>query len=75
MTQILLYRDTKHLLQFTIYGRISHRQIQFTLQLVCEARVLFLPVDLRVSLRGQQHPACELSIRLVYPPFFCKLGS
>jgi hypothetical protein len=64
-----------NLLQFTINVRKSHRQPQCTLQLVYEDRVLFVWVDLRVSLCGQQHPDCERAIRLVCPPFFCKLRS
>ena len=42
--------------------------------LVREDRVLFVGVDLRVSLCWQQHPKCERAIRLVYPPFFRKLA-
>ena len=52
-----------------------HRQPQFTLQLVCEDRVLFVSVDLHVSLCSQQHPKCERAIRLLYPNFFCQLRS
>ena len=62
-----------HLLQFTINVRKSHRQPQRTSQLVSEDRVLIVWLDLRVSLRGQQHPYCERAICLLYPPFFCKI--
>jgi hypothetical protein len=67
--------EITNLLQFIINVRKSHRQPQCTLQLVCESRVLFVWVDLHVSLRGQQHPKCEREIRLVCPPFFCKVRS
>jgi hypothetical protein len=53
-----------NLLQFTINVRKSHCQPQCTLQLVCEDRVLFVSVDLHVSLCRQQHPECERAIRL-----------
>ena len=56
--------------QFTINFRKSHRQPQWTLKLVCEDHVLFVWVDLQVSVCGQQHPKCERKIRLVYPLFF-----
>jgi len=64
-----------YLLQYTIKVLKSRRQIQCTLQLVCEDRVLFVWVGLHVSLCWQQHPYCERAICLVYPPFFCKLHS
>jgi len=35
---------------FTKYGRKCHRQHQFTLQHVCKAQVLFVCVDIHVSL-------------------------
>ena len=63
------YRETKNLSQFTINFRKSHHQPQRTLQLVCEDRVLFVCVDLHVSLCWQQDPKCEPAIRLVYPTF------
>jgi hypothetical protein len=53
------------LLQFTINVRKSHRQPQCTLQLVCEDCVLFVWVDLHVSLCGQQHPSWERATRPV----------
>jgi hypothetical protein len=40
---------------------------------VCQDGVLFVSVDLYVSLCRRQHLKCEGAIRLVYPPFFCKL--
>jgi hypothetical protein len=55
--------------------RKSHRQPQRTLQIVYEDRVLFVWVDLHVSLREQQHPNCKQAIRLVYTPFFRTLRS
>ena len=64
-----------YLLQFTINIRKSHRQPQRTLQLVCEDRVLFVCVDFHVSLCGLQHPKCKRTIRVVCPPFSCKLRS
>ena len=60
-------------LQFTLIFRKSHRQPQRTLQLMCEDRVLFVWLDLHVSLCGPQHPKYEPAIRLVYPPLVCKL--
>ena len=63
------------LLQFTTNVRKSHRQTQCTLQLPCEDRVLFVWRDLDVCLSGQQHPKWGRPIRLVHPPFFCKLQS
>jgi hypothetical protein len=48
---------------------------QCPLQLVREDRVLFVWVDVHVSLRRQQIPKCERAISLVYPSFFCKLRS
>jgi hypothetical protein len=53
-----------NLLQFKINVPKSHRQPQCTLQLVCEDRVLFVSVDLHVSLCGQQHAKCQPAIRL-----------
>jgi len=54
--------------------RKSHSQLQqCTLQFVCEDRVLFVRVDLHVSLCGQQEPKCKRAICLVYPHFFYKL--
>ena len=54
------------LLQFKINVSKSHRQLQCTLQFVCEDRILFVSVDVHVSLYGQQHPKCERAVRLVY---------
>jgi len=64
-----------YLLRFTTHILKSCRHPQCTLQLVCEDRVLFIWVDLHVSLCWQQHPYCERAIRLVYPPLFCTLRS
>ena len=50
-----------NLLQFTTNVRKSHRQPQYTLQLVCEEGVLFVWVDLQVSLCWQQHPKCDIA--------------
>ena len=55
-----------NVLEFKIIVRKTHSQAQCTLQLVCEDLVLFVSVDLRVSLCGQQHPKCERAIRLVF---------
>ena len=57
-------------LQFTTDIRKSYSQPQRTVHFVCEDRVLFVTVDLHVSLCKQQHPKCVPAIRLVYPPFF-----
>ena len=62
-----------NLLEFTLNVRKSHRQLNLTLQLVYEDRVLFVSVDLHVSLCWQQHTKCERAIRLVYPPLIRKL--
>jgi hypothetical protein len=62
--------ETTNLLQFTINVPKSHRQPQRTLQLVCEDRVLFVSVDLHVSLRCQQHAKCKLETCLLYPHLF-----
>jgi hypothetical protein len=64
-----------NLVHFKISIRKSHRQLQCTLKLVYEDRVLFLSVDLHVSVCWQQHPKFERAIRLVYPSFFFKLFS
>ena len=64
-----------YLLRFTINVLKSRRQLQCTLQLLCEDRVLFFWVDLHVSLCWQQHPYCERAIRVVYPHLFCILRS
>ena len=69
----ICYTEITDLLQFITNDRKSHRQPQCTLQLASEVRVLFVWVDLHVSLCRQQHPKCERAIRLVYPPSFCKL--
>ena len=63
----------KRLLQYIINFRKSHRPPQRTLQLVCEDRVLFVWVDLHVSLCGQQHSKCERALRHVYSPHLFKL--
>ena len=63
-------------LRLTINIRKSHLHLQCTLQLVWKDRVFFFfPFLLHSSLCPRQHRKCELSIRLVYPPFFCKLRS
>jgi len=61
------------LLKFTINVRKFHRQLQCILQLVCDDRALLFIVDLHFPLRRKEHPKCERSVRLVYPPFFCML--
>lgn len=66
-----LSTEITNLLQFTICFRKSHRQPQWTLQLVCEVR-LFFPELIFTFLRGQQHPKYHRAIRLVYSPFFFK---
>jgi hypothetical protein len=52
-----------------------HRQPQSTLQHLREDRVLFLWVDLHISLYGQQHPKRKQAIRLVCLHLFSKLRS
>jgi len=49
----------------------SHRQRQFTLQLLWEDGV-FVWVHLDIYFCGQQNPKCEWAIHLVYPPFIRK---
>jgi hypothetical protein len=44
-----------------------------TVSFVCEDHALFVGVDLHVSFPGQQYPKCKRVVRLLYPPFFCKL--
>jgi len=66
----ICYPEMKIMLQLTINGLQSHRQPQSTLRIVCEDGVLFVWVDLHVSLFGQQHAKRERAIGLVYPPFF-----
>jgi hypothetical protein len=44
------------------------------LAVVCKDHVLFVWVDLHISLCGQQCPKCEQAIHLLYLPFFYKLG-
>ena len=62
-----------YMLQFQTHVRESHSQPECTLQLVCENRMLFIWVHLRVSLCGQQDPTGQQAIHLVYSSFFCKL--
>ena len=69
------YTEMTYSLQFTGNVLKSHRQPQCTSQLSCEGRVFFVKVVLRVFLCGQQHPKCQRSIHLLYPPFFCTLRS
>jgi hypothetical protein len=71
----ICYTEMTSLLQFTINIWKSHCRSQCTLQLACEDRMLFVWVDLHVSLCRQQHPKCERVICLVYLPFFLKLCS
>jgi hypothetical protein len=59
--------------KFTINVRKSHRQRQYTSQLVREDRV-FLSWS-TIFLWGQQHPKCEWAIRLAYPRFFRNIHS
>ena len=59
-----------NLLRSKIKVRKSHCQSQHKLELVCEDRVLFVSVDLHVSICRQQHQKCERQIRLVYTLFF-----
>ena len=54
--------------------RKSHRQPKRTLQLVCEDRVLYVWIDLHVSLCEQEHSNSKRAISLVCP-FFCTLRS
>ena len=62
----ICHTEMQALLQFTINGRKSHHQTQRTLQLASESRVLFVWVDLHVSLRWQQQqPRYQPAIRLV----------
>ena len=67
------HMETTNPLKFTTNGRKSHRKPQSTSQLVCENRVLFVWVDLHLSLCRHQHPKCVLAIRLLYTPssFLC----
>ena len=67
------YTEMTNLSQFAGNVLKSHRQPQCTSQLSCESRVFFVKVVLRVYLWGQQHPKCQRSICLLYPPFFCTL--
>ena len=67
------YTQMTDLLRFTISVPNSHRQPERTSQLVCEDRVLFVWVDIHVSLCRQQRPKCWQAVSLVCPPFFCKL--
>jgi hypothetical protein len=62
----ICYTQMTNVLHFIINVRKSHRQIQCTLLIVCEVRVLFT----FLFLCGQEHPKC-----LVYAPSFCKLHS
>jgi hypothetical protein len=62
-----------NLLQLKIDVRKFRLQPQCNLQPVCEDRVLFVWVDIHVSLYGLRHTKCERAIRLVYPPLFRKL--
>ena len=63
-----------NLLQFRMLNvRKSHRQPQRTLQLVCEDRLLFVSVDLHVSLCSLRHLKCERAFLLEYPSSFCKI--
>jgi len=47
-----IYSEMTNLIEFKIIVRKSKRQIQCTLQLMCEDCVLFIWVDLQVSLCG-----------------------
>jgi hypothetical protein len=71
----ICYTEMKNILQFTINVRKSHGQSQRTLQLVCENRMLFVRVDLHMSLCRQQNPKRERATRLVNPSLLCKLRS
>jgi hypothetical protein len=64
----IYYTEMTDLLQFAISVWKSHCQPQYTSQLV-----LFIWVDVHVSLYGQHHSTCDWTICLVYLPFFCKL--
>jgi hypothetical protein len=46
------YTEMTNVLQYTINVRKSHRQVQYTLQLVCEESVFFVRVDGHVSSWG-----------------------
>jgi len=54
------------LLQFKISVPKSRRQHRCTSQLLCEDRMLFVWVHLRISFCGQQHLRRDRTIRLVY---------
>ena len=57
-------------LQLTISFRKFPRQHDGALQLAfCMSELIF------TFLCGQQHQKCERAIRLLYPPFICKLHS
>ena len=73
--RIICYTEMTNLLQFKMNVRKSHSQPQFTLQPVCEDRVLFVWADLHFSLYEQLHSKWERAIPLVYPTLFCKLRS
>jgi len=45
------------------------------LQILCQGRVLYFWVELRPCCCWQQHPKCERTICVMYPPFFCELRS
>ena len=68
------YRNVTFVTVYNIRSKIQpSTSIPFATR-VQKARLLYVWVDLHVSLRGQQHPMCQRRIRLVYPPFCCKLG-
>ena len=71
----ICYTEMKNILQFTINIRKSHGQSQYTLQLVCENRVLFVRLDLHMSFCRQQHPKRERATHLVNPSLLYKLRS
>ena len=61
---LILLRQYDRLLHFTINIKKSHRQLQWTLQPVCEDRVLFVWVDLHISLYRQQHQNAVVCIHM-----------
>jgi hypothetical protein len=62
--------------RFTMSVYKFHRQIQCSLQLVCEDRVLLSELIFTFIFMGSSvQNASERAIRLVYPPLFCKIRS
>ena len=68
----MLHRIGKFL-ELTINFRESYSQPQWTVQILCENRVLLVRADLHVFLSRHQHPKGEWPIHLVYQTYFFKL--